>query len=831
MAVNNRMQGIARRAAGALMCVTAAGIASGISTMASAQEAASAAEAQQRFQIPAGSLEAALTALARQSGVLLVYLPELTRGQKTSGLSGEYSVRDALTALLSDTDLEATSTANGSYTLQRRAEDGALKLPAVRVEGRVAAENRQDITEGSGSYTTPAITVAGKTARDPRQIQQSVSVVTAQRIRDQVMTTTEDALAQVTGVTLTQGSGYTTNASFTARGFAMGIQTDGGAVGVNNIWYQTGLPDLAVLDHVEVLRGSDALFAGSGAPGGVVNVVRKRPVDQPQVLVDALVGSWDRVRTQVDVSAPLGWNDRLRGRFVFAEEKRDYFYDTVDSEKTVLYGVTDADLTDSTLLTVGVSYEQFTRNGLFFGLPRFSTGEDLKLPREACLCTQWSGRHDESRELFAKLNQALSDDWNLKVNLSQQWLDYDYTDGNATGGVDPLTGLGALMQASQTDVSNTTKLADVSIDGRFAVFGVEQEVVMGFNWQDMYSDGDGVGLYDVPPPVDVFAFNPADYARPGVPDSYTGLKPFGGQRQSGYYVTVRSQWTDRLSTTVGMRSSSFKNRYTAGNMETEYSDIRTPYAGASYDLSASLTAYTSYAQIYAPQAYYFTESGDLVDPSEGDTYELGVKGAWLDGALNGYVAVYRIEEKNRAQQVSVGADWTCCYATTGAVESRGIDAEVSGQLLPGWELSLGYTFNINEYTSGDDETNGTSYNSQTPKHLLKLWSMLRLPGDGANWRVGGGVNWQSRNYQSGSAATYNPETDRYDGPAIPFEYSQDAYAVVGLRGEYAINATWTAALNVNNLLDETYYQTVSTSNTGNYYGEPRNWTVSLSGRW
>ena len=148
----------------------------------------------------------------------------------------------------------------------------------------------------------------------------------------------------------------------------------------------------------------------------------------------------------------------------------------------------------------------------------------------------------------------------------------------------------------------------------------------------------------------------------------------------------------------------------------------------------------------------------------------------------------------------------------GEVRSEGLDAEVSGELARGWNLFAGYTFNKTKYLK-DVSSEGQTFNSYTPKHLLRVWSTYRLPGDLQAFTVGGGVNAQSASYrQVGSIWANN------GGRAV---WS----AVV----KYQINHHWTAALNVNNLFDKRYYGSVAALVNGNYYGDPRNVMVTLRG--
>ena len=171
----------------------------------------------------------------------------------------------------------------------------------------------------------------------------------------------------------------------------------------------------------------------------------------------------------------------------------------------------------------------------------------------------------------------------------------------------------------------------------------------------------------------------------------------------------------------------------------------------------------------------------------------------------------------------------CCYVAGGENISKGLDLEVTGELTPGWQLSAGYTFNLNEQRkTGDEAAAGTPLSTQTPKHLFKFFTTYQLPGQFNAWKVGGGATIQSSNYVTG-----NVQRRLEDGSLSPstnsFEYTQAGYAVWNALVEYRIDEHWTAALNGNNLFDKTYYQTVSSSADGNWYGAPRNYMVTLRG--
>ncbi len=818
-------------------------------TVQAAESSVQSTQMPRQYDIPAGSLDAALKAFSSQSGVMLSTDAQLTRGKTTSGLHGNYTVAQGLSTLLASSALQAVEESAGGYAIKAAppsapATGGAVVLPSVKVSG---AGIDDTTTEGTGSYATNAVSIGGKTARDLKEIQQSVSVVTQQRIQDENLRTTADALNQVTGITIVQSYA---GQNIYSRGFQItSVQTDGGSPSQP---FLTGLysrlPDLAAYDHVEVLRGADGLFAGAGEAGGTVNLVRKRPLDQDQLLFDASGGSWDDYRAQIDATGPLGWEGKVRGRIVAAYENQHYFYDIANQHKFIIFGTMEADLTPSTLLTVGGNFEREDSVPNEQGLPRYSTGADLHLSRSTCFCTDWQSEHIITPEFFLQLHQALGNQWELKLNFTERQQNYDAKYGRELGAVDPAALTGAKYFYNQAVYSPREWLADVTLNGHFDLLGHNQEVVLGSNWQRSEGGYEYGSLPHGALPINVFAWNQASYPNPGAyPYPYSQTAQMGTE-QTGVYGTVRSEITTGLHSIVGVRWSNYEYmdplKYydqTSGallstsNQSYKQSSVWTPYGGLTYDLTKAVALYASYAQIFSPQGQYVTPSGAPLQPVRGNSYEIGAKGSWLGGALTSSVAAYDVQRRHAAEQLAglSGAfgNFNCCYTDAGQVRSQGIDAELTGQLLPGWQMFTGYTYNINKYTTGNGSQDNTAFMPQTPKHLLKLWSMYQLPGALSAVRLGGGINAQTRNYQTGTASTYNPNTGLFNGPTVPYQYTQGAYVVVNLLGEYHINEHWSAALNLNNVLDKTYYQTIGPSNTNNWYGAPRSFMLTVHAKY
>lgn len=368
------------------------------------------------LNLPAQPLDQALNALAGQTDSRILFATDIAEGLSAPAVTGEMTVQQALERLLKGSDLTVQQTSDGSFVIAAPVASGAvLDLGAITIQGQGMGET----TENTGSYTPGLISVGSKSPTSLKETPQSVSVITRQVIEDRQITDINEAMKAVPGITV-QSNTFRIQ-DFYSRGFPIqNIQLDGAApmaLGTTaGSFYSSNIYDLAEFDHVEVLRGSSALFGGTGDPGGIINLVRKRPLDTYQLKFSASAGSWDNYRSELDVTGPLGFDGRLRGRMVMAYQDRQYFVDNRATDKPLVYGVLEADVSDDTMLTAGLRFNKVHETGTASQLPRYSNGADLGLPRHTGLSTTWAYADGFSREYFAKLDHRLNDDW--KLNLS-----------------------------------------------------------------------------------------------------------------------------------------------------------------------------------------------------------------------------------------------------------------------------------------------------------------------------------------------------------------------------------------------------------------------------
>jgi len=818
----------------------------GLATPVLAAPALAQDEARQHYDVPAGNLAEALNRFAQQAGVAVVFQPDDLAGRHSAGLHGLHSVDSGFAMLLAGSGYRSERSANGYRLLaepQPAAEAGAMELSATTVTGQGMGES----TENTGSYAPGLISVGSKTPTSVRETPQSVSVVTRQLIEDQQLTDINQAMKVTPGI-ITQSTTVRTQ-DFISRGFSIqNLQIDGAApqsLGTSmGSFYSSNIFDLAEFDHVEVLRGAGALFGGTGDPGGMINLVRKRPTAYNQFKFTLSAGSWDNYRQEIDLSGPLGWDGRLRGRLVVANTDRQYFIDNRATEKPLVYGVFEADVTDATLLTFGVRYNKSHETGTQSSVPRYSNGADLGLPRHTGLTQNWSYIDVTAREYFAKLDHRFNDDWKLNLSYTNIWDLGLFKTASTLNAVNPVTGNGATWYGTLSRQENEQHLWDGNLAGHFQAFGLDHELTLGADYQKIDSRWLGTPPHaDAGSPVNTFDPDSTPFPEQSSARNYTRDYSPNSQRQYGLYASLRLQLAEPLHLILGGRAQRYHfwqtyrtlsngNWNTVSNPEQRIGTKVTPFGGLVYDLNDQWSAYASYSEIFKPQSNRLAGpqgSSNTLEPMTGKTYETGLKGELFDGALNTNIALYYTTRENEAvqdlayPQQSALFSGSCCYLPSGKVVSKGVDLEVSGELMPDWMLIGGYTFNLNR-----NRTSGAALNTVMPKHLFKLYTTYRLPGALNDFKVGGGVQVQSATYVSGTASSVD-STGQVISDSVPFDYAQAGYATWNGLVEYRIDEHWDVTLNGNNLFDKKYYETVGTSTYGNYYGEPRNFMLTLRG--
>ncbi|WP_164553104.1 TonB-dependent siderophore receptor [Pseudomonas viridiflava] len=760
------------------------------------------------FDIPAQALNSALKELGRQGDLQILYNPDDVNGKLGSAVHGRLTPEQAVADLLKKADVAHSFEAN-TLILGIAASAQPMNLGPVAIKG----DHFGITTEGSGSYAATGISI-NKTAQSLRDTPQSVTVVTRQLMNDKNLTGLDEVMAQTPGITFSQrnfGSHV-----FSSRGFALEDEsyTIDGVAGQGYSVTGWMTPDMQIYDRVEVLRGAAGLLIGAGNPGGAVNLVRKRPTALPQFSITTRAGSWDQYRVDLDGSSKLNDSGSVRGRFVTSYEDRGSFIDGLQKTAPLLYGILETDLSEDTTLTLGLRHQSADIHGFsIFGLPRYSNGKAIDLPRSTSLAQNWNRHQTRTDEVFSELETHFDENWSGTLSATHSEGAFEQKVAYAQGAIDPAKQSGSRLVKTlfRSDALQSDGF-DSHLDGRFDAFGLTHQVMVGGNWSEQKRDS-RYATVNANQPLDIFNTDHNAITEPARP---AWRSTDYSDKRYGVYSNLRLSLTESLSLVMGGRVSWYDYQSQSAGVTTRAQENNqvTPFLGVIYDLNRDWSWYASYTDIFLPQSGYRSASGAFLDPAIGASHETGIKGELFDKRLNVSFALFYVKQKDVAVEDDAHAGqclsndaYGTCYVNGDIRRSKGIDMEVSGEPLPGLQTLAGYTFNL---TRGSD---GQSISAETPRHMVRLSSSYTLPGTWRRLTVGGGVSAQS-------GYSEHETTQPIDNPGR---------AIWDARASWKIDEHWSVALNGNNLLDHKYYKATGDIDRGNYYGDPRNYVLTLRG--
>ncbi|WP_296615490.1 TonB-dependent receptor [Sphingomonas sp.] len=883
------------------------------------------------LDIPAQSLATSLTALSSATGLQVVYTDNEPLAVNVPALKGRMTIDEALARLTAGTGFTYRFTAASVVTLVKLPADasrgGERVLGAVRVQGAQGGASElpgsspvngingsRDVTatEGTGSYTSNALTVGSKTAASIKDTPMSVSVLTNQQMQDQNITDLNGAMRNLPGVTITTGNSAD-ELRFFSRGFQITqIQFDGGApmlAGGYSTNY-TPIIDLSLFDHIELVRGASGTFNAYGDPGGVINLVRKKPLDHQQFLLDMQIGSWDWHRISVDLTGPLAFDGKLRGRFIATHQDNNFFYKIAKANRNVLSGTLEYDLTSTTLVSAGFNYQDSHDLPFSNGLMRYENGEPLGLPRSTCFCFYFAKADTENKEWFGQIEQRLGNQWTLKLKGTRITQTQVTIRPGVTGSVNPYTLLGAGAYPSSFYYGHERQtLFEATIDGKFRLFGQDQKIVIGGNYSMENPAGTTNGLYadlyTLQPlqftrrnsaEFDAFHFNANEWGDPIIPGGYSSKILYGDNRYLNTYVSLELTPIKHLHLSTSIRYSEYRNRGLGSSVcyaifvtlnrngcgtkktgDLVVSRVGTQIGGGNfswppsvqwrYDLSDNVTVSAIYTDIYINQSSQLDIHGNPTPPITGGNFEGMIK--WqpssrkLNATLSGYYTKQNgylyvdpacsgstrdprcTDSSTTTTPGELDHPTSCCFVfdPTRANISYGTDLEVQGEIRKGWQLSASYNFNYN-YVKGGKLFDGQRQplTAFAPRHRFQFWTSYTFD-EGSRFKglyLGFGAQAQSKTFVTDSYCTaYVPDPNSdipgaqrcADNASVPVNFTDPGRVILSGSIGYKVNDTLRLDLQMENLLDKTYYETVGGIGGGNFYGSPRSFKLSLHGKW
>lgn len=573
------------------------------------------------------------------------------------------------------------------------------------------------VTGEPTSYQVPDATVGTRTNSRTQDIPQSIQVVPRQSWEDQGAINTIDALRSV-GVN--QAFNSPTNGDvFTIRGFQTSNLLRNGlkdyAGGANS-----GQSQLANIERLEVLRGPASVLYGQGDPGGTINFVTKQPLRDPYFAASMSFGSYNLYQPTLDISGPLNSDKTLLYRLNASYISTESFIDFFSSQRYLIAPVLSWQINKNTKLTFEAEFkdqQQVPRTGLpARGTVLPNPNGRIPLSRNAEEPTDINNRH--SMLLSYNFEHRFSDDWSLVNSFKVRSLSYRT---NAAVPVS-LQANGRLLNRTAQNyigapgVENEYDL-DSHVVGKFKTGSLQHELVTGF---DLYRD---ISFFDRTQGAlgALNLFNPV-YGQP-VGRLVSQLDQKTRNDQLGLYIQDIVALTNNLKLVLGGRGDFVENKVTnflnVSANQRQPDQAFSPRVGLVYQPIQPVSLYASYSQSFA-QNLGTTSGNSLFKPSRGTQYEVGVKTDFLSGRLSSTLALYQLTLSNT---LTPDPNNSTFNVQTGEQRSRGVELNITGEILPGWNVIASYAYTDARVTKDKNKVYAISNRLvNVPDNSASLWT-------------------------------------------------------------------------------------------------------------
>lgn len=703
----------------------------------------------------------------------------------------------------------------------------AMETPPDNAPDRIAQQKKAIDLKGvtvtgvdTSAYAVRNSAAATKLDLSPRETPQSITVITRERLDDQNLTSLRQVLDNTAGV---YSDAYDTErVLFFSRGFLIDTLMYDGVPATTN--FNTGsideTLDTALYDRIEVVRGATGLMSGAGSPGASINLVRKHAVEKtPSLSVDLSAGSWNNGRVQLDGSVPLNASGTVRARGVAVYQDQESYQALYHKKTDVLYGIIDWDASPTTQVSLGFDHQDNRPRGNTWGsFPLFlSDGSKANWPRSVSTATDWSHWTRRTDTLFGELRHTFDNDWTVHASANVRRYREDVQLFYVYGFPNPATGEGLDPSAYKSKGEIIDRAVDLYASGPFDAFGRTHELVVGYGGSRTSNTGrEYEPTSELADTGDFFDWD-GSYPKPDFPAQGSPLNDID-TTQNGFYAAARWSFADPLTLITGARYATWKvdSFYVYDTpVDSKYDFKKTiPYAGLVYDIGKDYSLFASYTGIFKPQNARNVD-GHYLDPINGRSVEMGIKGEHLDGRLTTSLTLFKTRQDNVAAPVYDGVtgeplllpDGSQVSRALDGTESRGFEFEVAGRLSDEWQTSFGFSRTLMHDATGK---NVRTYIPGTLLRTFTTWTPRRWV-DGL--MLGAGLNWQSRSY----TVVGSP-----NGSAV---LKQASVPQLSLMAKYDFSPRASLQLNANNVLDRKYYVLDEYDNT--YYGAPANVSLSL----
>ncbi|WFC82030.1 TonB-dependent siderophore receptor [Enterobacter quasiroggenkampii] len=680
--------------------------------------------------------------------------------------------------------------------------------PLAQAADTTAAKDGETLTvtadpntsaEATNGYQPLNTSTATLTNMPMLDIPQVVNTVSDNVLEDQHATTLDEALYNVSNVVQTNTLGGTQDA-FVRRGF--GANRDG-SIMTNGL--RTVLPRSfnAATERVEVLKGPASTLYGILDPGGLINVVTKRPEKTFGGSISATSSSFGGGTGQVDVTGPID-GTRLAYRLTGEYQDEDYWRN-FGNERSTFIAPSLTWFGDDATVTVLYSHRDYKTP--------FDRGTIFDLNTKKAVDVDRKTRFDEPFNItdgqsdLAQLNAEyrLNSQWTAKFDYSYSQdkysdnqarvMAYDAKTGNLTRRVDATQGSTQRMHSTRADLQGNVDIA-----------GFYNEILTGVSYENY--DLLRTDMMRCKNVKDFNIYHPT-YGNLGKCTTVSASDSDQTLKQESYsaYAQDALYLTDKWIAVAGMRYQYYTQYAGKGrpfNVNTDSRDEQwTPKLGLVYKLTPVVSLFANYSQTFMPQSSIASYIGDL-PPETSNAYEVGAKFDLFDG-VTANIALFDIHKRNVLYNESVGGETIA--KTAGRVRSQGVEVDLAGSLTENTNIIASYGYTDAKVLEDPDYAGKPLPN--VPRHTGSLFLTYDIHNAfaGNTLTLGGGGHGVSRRSATNGADYY-----------LPGYFVADAFAAYKMKLQYPV----TLQVNVKNLFDKTYYtSSIATNNLGNQIGDPR----------
>lgn len=652
------------------------------------------------YDLQPGPLSQTLRQIATIGGQEIRFVESDIATVVAAQVSGQLSAEQAVNAALTGSGLSVNTDAEGRLHVFATAKAQTVVVTAKRDQAETSFKaDYSDTTTRSGAML--------------RDVPQSVTIITSKVLETQQVLSLQDALRNVSGVAFIQSpQGLPT---FSVRGFSQTSTTTNGVT-------DRGASQTNVfgVERVEVLKGPQAILSGAGSLGGGVNVVMKKP--QAETIRDLTVqyGTHDDATVAADLSGALTADKKLTYRLIGSDAQSSGT--TVGykgrKDKFIMPEVRWKD--EKADLIVGMSYGE---QELPVPAYTFALRDGTILPRAPMLMSNPSDGFDSTQKrLFYQLEYKFAP-WLTFESRVQRTLQDDFLHLYTPFGIQYSTGaapapLGtSIFSPGNNRTLTRTSSGDHYFRSKFDTWAVEHNLSVGFNHQDIDSvqtQRSGatrvVGLY----PASSYAFPNSAATAATIASVYSSA-----QWQRSYYLQDLMNWGDwnlqinaRHTRVVATGSTALTATNTITPVPRNEQSKTSPGVGLVYKVTDAASVYASVAQGFAPQVSNLC-GGGVAPPQSTRNKEVGAKFDFLDDKLSLTASAFQLQQTNMLQYQAP----LRCYSLRDGQETRGAELDLQGQLAPGWNAIMNYTYNTYR-----DTGMGNRLFPGLPKHKMSLWT-------------------------------------------------------------------------------------------------------------